>query len=83
MTLDKVAVLDGGHAVRLEWSGGESARFHAMWLRDNALDAETRSPGNGQRLITVLDIPRETVVDFGGDRERRAQRGLRAGRRSG
>ena len=39
-----------------------SARFHALWLRDNALDPETRSPGNGQRLITVLDIPRDTRI---------------------
>ncbi|MEM1200787.1 MAG: TauD/TfdA family dioxygenase [Pseudomonadota bacterium] len=33
------------------------ARFHAMWLRDNAMDPETRSPGNGQRLITLDQIP--------------------------
>ncbi len=33
------------------------ARFHAIWLRDNASDAETRSAGNGQRLITLDQIP--------------------------
>ncbi|WP_425044442.1 2-trimethylaminoethylphosphonate dioxygenase [Primorskyibacter sp. S87] len=33
------------------------ARFHAIWLRDNALDPDTRAPGNGQRLITIGDIP--------------------------
>jgi len=63
MTLTNVAVLEAGSAVQLRWSDGESARFHAIWLRDNALDAATRSPGNGQRLITVLDIPRETVIE--------------------
>jgi gamma-butyrobetaine dioxygenase len=57
MPLTKVEVLDGGSAVQLVWADGKSARFHALWLRDNALDAATRSPGNGQRLITVLDIP--------------------------
>jgi gamma-butyrobetaine dioxygenase len=31
-------------------------------MRDNALDPETRSPANGQRLITVLDIPRDTII---------------------
>jgi gamma-butyrobetaine dioxygenase len=41
---------------------GDRARFHAIWLRDNALDPETRSPGNGQRLITVLDIPPDTTI---------------------
>ena len=54
--------LENGAAVRLSWADGTSARFHAIWLRDNALDPETRSPGNGQRLITVLDIPRETTI---------------------
>lgn len=32
-------------------------RFHAIWLRDNALDSQTRDPGNGQRLITMADLP--------------------------
>ncbi len=34
-------------------------RFHAIWLRDNALDAQTRDTGNGQRLITLADIPHD------------------------
>ena len=37
-------------------------RFHAIWLRDNALDSATRSPGNGQRLIALRDIPAETSI---------------------
>ena len=41
---------------------GEVARFHAIWLRDNAPDSPTRDPGNGQRLITVLDIPPGTRI---------------------
>jgi [2-(trimethylamino)ethyl]phosphonate dioxygenase len=61
MSLSKVETLENGAAARLVWTDGTSARFHAIWLRDNALDPETRSPGNGQRLITVLDIPRETA----------------------
>lgn len=40
-----------------------TARFHAVWLRDNAWDAATRAPGNGQRLITLRDIPVETRID--------------------
>ncbi len=38
------------------------ARFHAVWLRDNALDADTRAPGNGQRLITLADIPDDIAI---------------------
>ncbi|MGI9426492.1 MAG: 2-trimethylaminoethylphosphonate dioxygenase [Hyphomicrobiaceae bacterium] len=37
-------------------------RFHAIWLRDNAGDPETRSPGNGQRLIKLRDIPANTTI---------------------
>ncbi|MBE1285825.1 MAG: gamma-butyrobetaine dioxygenase [Rhodobacteraceae bacterium] len=37
-------------------------RFHAIWLRDNALDPKTRAPGNGQRLITIGDIPADTSI---------------------
>ena len=62
-------ILDGGGAVRLTWPDGFAARFHAVWLRDNALDPETRAPGNGQRLIAVGDIPRDIRIGAaeGGD----------------
>lgn len=39
-----------------------SLRFHGIWLRDNAQDADTRAPGNGQRLIALRDIPADTRV---------------------
>jgi gamma-butyrobetaine dioxygenase len=41
---------------------GTASRFHAIWLRDNAWDADTRSPSNGQRLITLKDIPQKTKI---------------------
>lgn len=56
-------LLDDGAALEVQL-GAAWRRFHAVWLRDNAQDAATRSPGNGQRLITLLDIPRQTrIVD--------------------
>lgn len=39
-----------------------AARFHAIWLRDNAQDPETRAPGNGQRLIRIGDVPANTYI---------------------
>jgi gamma-butyrobetaine dioxygenase len=57
-----VGVLDGGAALQLRLGDGSAPRFHAIWLRDNALDPATRAPGNGQRLITLADIPRETRI---------------------
>lgn len=38
-------------------------RFHAIWLRDNAQDAETRAAANGQRLIALRDIPADTRIE--------------------
>ena len=37
-------------------------RFHAIWLRDNAPDDQTRA-ANGQRLIALRDIPAETRIE--------------------
>ncbi|MBV9220144.1 MAG: gamma-butyrobetaine dioxygenase [Methylobacteriaceae bacterium] len=72
MPITRAAVLDKGTSIALTWRDGRSARFHAIWLRDNALDPQTRSPGNGQRLVTILDIPADTrvaraAVTTGGD----------------
>ncbi|MGR3623420.1 2-trimethylaminoethylphosphonate dioxygenase [Pseudophaeobacter sp.] len=41
---------------------GQPRRFHAIWLRDNAQDDQTRAPGNGQRLVALRDIPAETKL---------------------
>ncbi len=47
--------------IAISWPD-ETLRFHAVWLRDNAPDAQTRSPANGQRLITLADIPKDTMI---------------------
>src|SRR5690606_10866833 len=55
-------ILDGGAALALDLPGRGRQRFHAIWLRDNAWDDKTRAPGNGQRLITLGDIPADTRI---------------------
>lgn len=57
-----VEIEAGGRLARFRFSNGVVARFHAIWLRDNALDEKTRDPGNRQRLVTIEDIPRDTVL---------------------
>ncbi len=42
---------------------GARTRFHAIWLRDNAWDDQTRSAGNGQRLIALRDIPVDLSIE--------------------
>jgi [2-(trimethylamino)ethyl]phosphonate dioxygenase len=58
---DVARIVEGGDAVEVLLAGAPH-RFHAIWLRDNAPDPQTRSPGNGQRLITILDIPADTRI---------------------
>ena len=60
-----VTVDPTGTYLTLETSDG-AHRFHAIWLRDNAHDAATRASGNGQRLITLRDIPPETRIAAAG-----------------
>lgn len=57
-----VEILEDGAVLSLARPNGTRARFHALWLRDNALDPDTRAAGNGQRLITLADIPHETRI---------------------
>lgn len=57
---DTTTCLDADGTVLELRHGGETLRFHAIWLRDNAPDPDTRDPGNGQRLITLADIPPDT-----------------------
>lgn len=54
-------LLEDGAALEIQLAG-QALRFHALWLRDNAPDVATRSPANGQRLITLLDIPHDTRI---------------------
>lgn len=61
MDWTSVKVEDGGAILRLCGPSGDT-RFHAVWLRDNALDPATRDPGNGQRLVTLADFPGDIRV---------------------
>jgi len=63
--MTQVTVAAGGGWLTLETEDGPT-RFHAVWLRDNAWDAATRAPGNGQRLITLGDIPTDTRIAAAG-----------------
>ena len=57
-----VRVSNDGGVLTLDGSNVATLRFHAIWLRDNAWDPQTRAPGNGQRLIALRDIPADTRI---------------------
>ena len=56
-----VTVEPGGAVIKLNLDN-TLMRFHAIWLRDNACDSETRDPISGQRLIALREIPSETLI---------------------
>ncbi len=60
--LQSVIISGDNKTLEVIWNDGRRARFHALWLRDNCLDDQTRSPSNGQRLITVLDLPSDITI---------------------
>ncbi len=57
-----VDIANNGKAVAITDAKNKTTRFHSLWLRDNALDAETRDPGNGQKLITLGSIPTDLII---------------------
>ncbi len=56
-----VSLEQNGAVLRIDTPQG-ARRFHGVWLRDNAQDPQTRDPGNGQRLITLADIPEDCAL---------------------
>lgn len=46
-----------GNVVQVTWADGEQARFHSIWLRDNAADAGSIDPHSRERTYDFLSIP--------------------------
>ena len=61
-TFKSVKIIDDGKSIILQRADGKALRYHSTWLRDNALDPKTRDIKNGQRLITLSDIPIDTSI---------------------
>lgn len=59
----EIHLSEGGRVAAITTDAGIPVKFHAIWLRDNARDAATRSAVNGQRLIALRDIPANTHID--------------------
>ena len=58
-----VKIIEDGKSIIIQRSNGNTLRYHSTWLRDNALDPKTRDINNGQRLITLSDIPINTYIE--------------------
>jgi len=60
--MHKIELSEKGRVATLMVDSTAPVKFHAIWLRDNAWDGETRAPGNGQRLIALRDIPSDIHI---------------------
>ena len=80
--MPKVDVDSSGSFLTLETETG-IFRFHAIWLRDNSQDDETRAVGNGQRLITLKDIPADTTIESASLSDGRIEVGFQPGTKLG
>ncbi len=60
--ITQLTIVESGSAIAIAWDDGCVARFHAIWLRDNAQDPATRDAGSGQRKVTVLDLDPNIAV---------------------
>jgi len=59
----EVTVQNGGQVLNLiDRKENLIRRFHAIWLRDNSIDSDTRSTQNGQKLITLEEIPKDLKI---------------------
>ncbi|WP_328187218.1 2-trimethylaminoethylphosphonate dioxygenase [Marinobacter sp. OP 3.4] len=61
--LSNVETFAQGEILQVKWTDSTTARFHAIWLRDHSPDPDTLSPGNGQRLVRIQDLPAEVRID--------------------
>jgi gamma-butyrobetaine dioxygenase len=51
-----------GKVLRIVWADGHEARFHAIWLRDNASDAENLNQETREVLADVTAIPSDIAI---------------------
>jgi len=51
-----IKILESGKAIKCQLKNGKEFRYHSQWLRDNALDSETRDSNSGQRLIDHTNL---------------------------
>jgi gamma-butyrobetaine dioxygenase len=61
--MHKIELSENGRVATLMVDSTAPVKFHAIWLRDNAWDGETRARGNGQRLIALRDIPSDIYIE--------------------
>jgi len=57
-----IGTSDAGQVLQIQWQDGSTSRYHTFWLWDNSLDTVSRDSGNGQRLLSILDVPKNLRI---------------------
>lgn len=60
--LAHVSLEAGGNVLRAAWADGHEARFHAIWLRDNASDPENLNLETREVIADVTAIPLDIAI---------------------
>ena len=47
----------------IHWKDDKQSRLYSHWLRDHCQMPTSRNSDNGQRLLSVIDIPENTVIE--------------------
>ena len=61
-TIREAAIEQGGRVMRATWSDDMVSRYHAIWLRDNATDAENLNPQTREQWTDVTDISPDVAI---------------------
>ena len=52
-----------GDELVIEWLDGKESRLYSHWLRDHCQMPTSIDVDNGQRLFSVVNIPKETYIE--------------------
>ena len=47
----------------IDWNDGKRSRLYSHWLRDHCQMPQSRNANNGQRLFSVINIPKNTSIE--------------------
>lgn len=56
----------GGRVLRVGWSDGRQSRYHAIWLRDNAVGEENLNPETREQRSDVTGLPPDPIIAAAG-----------------
>ncbi len=52
-----------GDELVIEWYDGKESRLYSYWLRDHCQMPTSVDADNGQRLLSVIDIPEQAYIE--------------------